>query len=184
MTRTRQRQLGRADISSMETASATPPRHVRHGLIAAGWWALIVCVSLNGVIVGLGAIMLGFSGSAQRSDHLVSAGGYGAAATVLVFAAIGVAGLRGPVWAGRAAAAAAVVLAALAGRSAMVASSLADDDNWNGPLDGIGGVVLVPFSWPLLIAGVRGGYRLATGTVRPRPVAPGAAAREVPADQR
>lgn len=152
----------------MDTTSGTPARHVRHRLIAGGWWALIICVSLNGVIVGFGAIILVFSGSAQRSDYLVSAGGYGAAATVLVFAAVGAAGLNGPVWAGRAAAAVAVLLAALAVRSAMVASSLADDNNWNGPLDGIGGVVLVPFSWPLLIAGVRGGYRLATGTVRPR----------------
>jgi hypothetical protein len=152
----------------MDTTSGTPARHVRHRLIAGGWWGLIICVSLNGVIVGVGAIVLVFSGSAQRSDYLVSAGGYGAAATVLVFAVVGVAGLNGPVWAGRAAAAVAVLLAALAMRSAMVASSLADDNNWNGPLDGIGGVVLVPFSWPLLIAGVRGGYRLATGTVRPR----------------
>lgn len=168
MTRTRQRERGRADTSLVDTSGGTPTRHARHGLIAAGWWALILSVGVNGVIVGLGAIMLGFSGSAQRSDYLVSAGGYGAAATVLVFGVVGVAGLNGPAWAGRTAAVAAVLLAALAVRSAIVASSMADDANWNGPLDGIGGVVLVPFAWPLLIAGVRGGYRLSTGGVQAR----------------
>ena len=141
----------------------------RHGLIAAGWWVLVVCVTLNGVIVGVGAVTLVFLGSAQRSDYLVSAGGYGAAAVVLVFAVVGAAGLNGPVWAGRTAALAALVLAALAARSAWTAATMADDGNWNGPLDGIGGVVLVPFAWPLLIAGLRGGYRLLRGAARPLP---------------
>jgi hypothetical protein len=144
-------------------------RSGRHGLIAAGWWVLIVCVTLNGVIVGLGAVTFVFFGAAQRSDFLVSAGGYGAAATVLVFAVVGVAGLNGPVWAGRTAAVAAVLLAALAASSAMTAATMADDGGWNGPLDGVGGVVLVPFAWPLIIAGLRGGYRLLRGTARVRP---------------
>ncbi|MBA3618088.1 MAG: hypothetical protein H0W56_00545 [Acidothermales bacterium] len=40
-------------------------------------------------------------GPHRRSDYLVSAGGYGAGAAVVLLAAVGVAVLYGPVWAGR-----------------------------------------------------------------------------------
>lgn len=136
--------------------------------IRVWWWALIVGTALNGLVVGYGAIWFQLFGErADRSDYLVSAGGYGAAAGVLVFAAVGVAGLGGPVWAGRVSASLAVALAVLAVRSAGIAAGLPDDHDSNGPLDGAGGVLALPWTWPLLVAGIRGGHRLLTSHPRP-----------------
>ncbi len=61
--------------------------------IRVWWWVLIVGVALNGVVVGYGAIWFQLFGETpDRSDYLVSAGGYAAAAGVLVLAAVGLAG--------------------------------------------------------------------------------------------
>jgi hypothetical protein len=140
-----------------------------HRAIRVWWWVLIVGTALNGLVVGYGAIWFQLFGErADRGDYLVSAGGYAAAAAVLVLAAVGVAGLRGPVWAGRASASLAVVLAVLAARSAGIAAGMPEDHGFNGPLDGAGGVLALPWTWPLLVAGVRGAHRLLHSRPRPR----------------
>ncbi len=100
------------------------------------------------------------SAKLPTGDYLVSAGGYAAAAGVLVFAAVGVAGLRGPKTAGWTALALGVALGLASVTSLSRATELPVEPAYSGPLDGAGGVLLVPLAWPLLVAGVRGGYRL------------------------
>ncbi len=118
-------------------------------------------VALNGVVVGYGAIWFQLFGeAADRSDYLVSAGGYAAAAGVLVFAAVGVAGLPGPKAAGWTALMLGVALALAALTSLSRATGLPVERAHSGPLDGVGAVLLVPLACPMLVAGVRGGYRL------------------------
>ncbi|MDQ3358081.1 MAG: hypothetical protein M3520_04325 [Actinomycetota bacterium] len=129
--------------------------------IRVWWWVLIIGVALNGVVVGYGAIWFQLFGeAADRSDYLVSAGGYAAAAGVLVFAAVGVAGLRGPKAAGWTALMLGVALALAALTSLSRATELPVERAHSGPLDGVGAVLLVPLACPMLVAGVRGGYRL------------------------
>lgn len=127
---------------------------------------LIIGVGCNAVVVGHGATWFLVFGDPTRSDYLVSAGGYGAGAAVLVLAAIGVTGLGGPRRAGYTSWILAAVLGALALRASVIAAGLPDDSRWNSPLDGAGGVLLVPLAWPLMVAGIMGGWQLANRRAR------------------
>lgn len=79
---------------------------------------------------------------------------------MLVFAAVRVAGLPGPKAAGWTALMLGVALALAALTSLSRATRLPVEPAYDGLLDGAGGVLLVPLARPLLVAGVRGGYRL------------------------
>jgi hypothetical protein len=125
------------------------------------WWLLILATAANGAVVGYGVLWFQLFGeSADRSDCLVSAGGYGTAALVLLVAAVGVAGLRGPRCAGWTAVALAVALLVLAAGSASRAADLPAGRWDDSPLDGVGGVLCLPWAWVLVAAGIAGTLRL------------------------
>ena len=125
------------------------------------WWLLILSTAANGVVVGYGVLWFQLFGeSADRSDYLVSAGGYGAAALVQLVAAVGVAGLRGPRSAGWTAVGLAVALLALAAGSASRAADLPAGRWDDSLLDGVGGVLCLPWAWVLVAAGIAGTMRL------------------------
>lgn len=125
-------------------------------VLVAGWWSCAVATIATGVVVGYGSVWLQFFGdTADRGDYLVSVGGYGAAAGVLLVAAGGI-----PRHGGRGAArvllvVTAVVFGALAARSAGLAGPAERAGVPNGPLDGIGGVLACPWVWVLVACSVR-----------------------------
>ncbi|MEV6599304.1 hypothetical protein AB0M36_20985 [Actinoplanes sp. NPDC051346] len=129
----------------------------RRGLVT--WWVLISCTAVNGVAVGYGSLWF-LNLSLSRGDYLISGGGYAAAAVVLMFAAVGAAGLRGPLSVVYGSLLLAVVLVALAVRSFMIAADYSPGASWDSPWDGAGGVLCLPWTWPLLLCGIVGAYRL------------------------
>jgi hypothetical protein len=135
----------------------------RRGLVT--WWALISCTAVNGVVVGYGSLRF-LQLSSSRGDYLVSGGGYAAASVVLTFAAVGAAGLRGPLSVILGSPLLAVVLAALAVRSFTIAAESSPSAGWDSPWDGAGGVLVAPWTWLLLSCGILGTYRLISGRGR------------------
>ena len=138
------------------------PAGTRRAWVTAGWIAAVVATAPNGVIVGYGTVWFQLFGeTADAEDYRVSAGGYGAAAVVLVFAVVGILTHRAPRWLASAAAVAAVVLAILAINSVTSAAD-AEPSHLpvNGVWDGVGGVVWAPWTWVLVGLAVHGLYRL------------------------
>ncbi len=140
--------------------------------VAVGWVGAVLATAVNGILVGYGAVWFQLMGTtADAEDYRVSAGGYAAAAVVLVLAVPAILTHRAPRWLVWPAGASAVVLGLLAAGSA-AASAQAEqvhqptDTAW----DGVGGVVWAPWTWALVVLGVRGLYRLASG----RRIEPGA----------
>jgi hypothetical protein len=136
--------------------------HVRRRWVVAGWAGAVVATTLNGILVGYGAIWLQFFGeTADAEDYRVSAGGYGAAAFVLVLAVPAILTHQAPRWFVWPTGAAAGVLALLAVHS-MAASARAEPVS--APIstvwDGIGGVLWAPWTWALVALGLHGLYRL------------------------
>lgn len=134
----------------------------RRRWIAAGWVCAVVATAVNGVVVGYGAIWLQFFGeTADAEDYRVSAGGYGAAAFVLLLAIPAILTHRAPRWLLWPAGASAAVLGLLAVNS--VAAS-ADAEPVSSPIntawDGVGGVLWAPWTWALVALGIHGLYRL------------------------
>lgn len=135
-------------------------------------WANVLfatCIALtvlNGVVVGYGAIWFQIGGSgADAEDYQISAGGYGAAAFALLAVVPGVLGFARPRVLALVCTISAVIFALLAVRSAGLASEAYDrGPGINSPWDGIGGVLLLPWSLALVVLGVLGVGRLA----RPR----------------
>lgn len=121
-----------------------------------GWATAVVLTIVTGFVVGYGSIWFQlFGDQADAGDYRMSAGGYACAAVVLALGAAGILSYRGPpVLAGVAAAFAATYLL-LALRSAQLAA-VAEPDDFSGPLDGIGGVIATPWTWPLVVLGVLG----------------------------
>ena len=138
------------------------PAGTRRGWVTAGWIVAVVATALNGVVVGYGAIWFQLFGeTADAEDYRVSAGGYGAAAVVLIFAVVGILTHRAPRWLASAAAVAAVVLAILA-ISSLASAADAKESSLpiNGVWDGVGGVLWAPWTWALVGLAVHGLYRL------------------------
>lgn len=129
----------------------------RSGRWRAAWWICLVATALNGVVVGYGAVWLQFFGDRpSREDYLVSAGGYLAAAAVIAVALSAAPSLQ----VGRTSMVAVGVVAGLlllAGMNSVSnAVSLPTESlTVSGPLDGVGGVVLLPWSWVLIYLSVR-----------------------------
>lgn len=139
--------------------------HARRIWVSVGWISAIIATALNGVLVGYGAVWLQFFGeTADAEDYRVSAGGYGAAAVVLVLAVIGVLTHRGPRWLAWVAGVSAVIMGLLAANSA-AASAQAEpvSSPINTVWDGIGGVLWAPWTWALVALGIHGLYRLTYG---------------------
>lgn len=136
---------------------------VRRTLVAVGWVGAVVATTLNGILVGYGAIWLQFFGeTADAEDYRVSAGGYGAAAAVLVLAVPAILTHRAPRWLVWPTGVAAGVLALLAVNS-IAASVHAEPvpSPINTVWDGIGGVLWAPWTWALIGLGIHGLYRFA-----------------------
>lgn len=126
-------------------------------VLAAG----IVLTALTGFVVGYGSVWFQIGGVPDAEDYRVSAGGYAAAAVVLVAAIPAVVAFRGAevLLAGTAVVAALYLV--LAVRSARLAAAAADrGPGINTALDGIGGVVAMPWTWFLVTLGVAGSARL------------------------
>ena len=133
-------------------------------------WANVLfasCIALTvltGVVVGYGVLWFQIGGSSPSvEDYQISAGGYGAAAFVLLVVVPGVLGFARPRVLAVACLVSAAVFALLAARSAALSTKV-DDRGLasNSPWDGVGGVLLMPWSLVLVVLGVVGAARLVT----------------------
>lgn len=136
------------------------------GLTRAIWTNVVlaagaVLTALTGFVVGYGSVWFQIGGRPDAEDYQVSAGGYAAAAVVLIAVIPAVIAFRGAdvLLAGTAVVAALFLV--LAVRSARLAA-VTDDPGpgMNTALDGIGGVLAMPWAWLLVILGVAGSVRL------------------------
>lgn len=137
----------------------------RRAWVTVGWISAVTATALNGVLVGYGAVWLQFFGdTADAEDYRVSAGGYGAAAVVLLLGVPGILTHRGPRWLAWAAGVSAAILGLLAANSA-AASARAEPVS--SPIstawDGIGGVLWAPWAWALVALGIHGLCRRTSG---------------------
>jgi hypothetical protein len=131
--------------------------------------AATTLTALNGVVVGYGALWFQIGDSANRDDYLVSSGGYAAASLLIASAVAGNLLRRGAAWFSYAGSVTAVLL----GVAAVVSWSqgrVVEDRGAgiSGVWDGVGGVVLLPWSWAivvLLVLSVR--HRLRTADTPP-----------------
>lgn len=133
--------------------------------VSVAWISAVTATALNGVLVGYGAVWLQFFGeTADAEDYRVSAGGYGAAAVVLILAVIAILTHRGPRRLAWGAAGSAVILCLLAGNSAARAAQAEPTSPPRSTAwEGIGGVLWAPWTWALIALGIHGLYRLASG---------------------
>ena len=139
------------------------PARFGNGWITTAWVAAVLATALNGVVVGYGAVWFQLFGeSADAEDYLVSAGGYGAAAVVLLLAVPAILTHRAPRWLVVPTGVAAGLLGLMAVGSVgysvdAEASHIVSNNAW----DGIGGVLWAPWTWALVVLGIRGLYLLA-----------------------
>lgn len=135
---------------------------VRRTRISAGLGLAVLATVLNGVVVGYGVLWFQLFGDAPDvDDYRVSAGGYGAASLVLALAVAALLAHRAPAWLAWLSGASATVLCLLAVGSAARSRTaeqglLPVDTVW----DGIGGVLWAPWTWALVVLGLRGLLRL------------------------
>lgn len=137
--------------------------------VTLAWVGAVIITALNGVVVGYGAIWLQFFGdSPDASDYVVSAGGYGAAAAVLALAVPAVLTHGGPRWLvlPTALLSCALGLMAISSVAAAVQAEPATGAG-DGAWDGIGGVLWGPWTWALVLLGLRGAHRLVSGAGTP-----------------
>lgn len=121
------------------------------------WFTVTVIAAalttLNGIVVGYGALWFQLFGeSPDRDDYLVSMGGYAAAAVLVAMATMSNFLRRWPVW------------FAYSGGIASAALGLGALDSWyhlrivkdpglgiSGVWDGVGGVIALPWSWAIVV---------------------------------
>lgn len=154
--------------TSGPTTAATEAGPRRRPWWAGSAWVLaVVATALNGVVVGYGVLWLQFFGDTpDAEDYTVSAGGYGAAAAVLALAVPAVLAFRGPRWLAFPAGVSAALLGLLAlGSAAAAAGAVRDDRPIDTVWDGVGGVLWAPWTWVLVVLGLRAVLRLLTTTV-------------------
>lgn len=125
----------------------------------AAWTTLLVLTALNGLVVGYGVIWFQLMGSQpDRSDYLVSAGGYGAAGVALVMGAAALIAYDGPRIVTAIAGPIGFLYVLLAVSSFREAATAEDIGFASGTVwDGVGAVWLMPWTWPLLVLGVAAG---------------------------
>lgn len=135
----------------------------RRSWVKAAWVGAVVATILNGLVVGYGAIWFQlFGDTADSEDYLVSAGGYGAAAVVLALAVPAVLTHEAPRWLLWLSGFSAAALGLFAANSVMASASAQQAPApINTAWDGIGGVLWAPWTWVLVVLGVRGLARLA-----------------------
>lgn len=130
----------------------------RRRWLAAGWMFAVLATTVNGVVVGYGALWFQFFGdTADAEDYAVSAGGYAAAAFVLALAVPAILTHRAAPWLAWFAGSSAAILGLLAVGSIL---NRADAEPVSSPAntawDGIGGVIWAPWTWVLVVLGLRG----------------------------
>ncbi len=137
----------------------------RRAWATAGWQFAVVATAVNGLLVGYGAIWFQLFGeTADAEDYRVSAGGYGAAAVVLLLAVPAVLTHRGPRWLVWPSAVSAAVLGLLALSSAAASADAEPVPSpTNTAWDGVGGVLWAPWTWALIALGVHGLYKAVRG---------------------
>jgi hypothetical protein len=128
--------------------------------------ALCVCVVLTiltGLVVGYGVVWFQIGGSTpDAADYQLSAGGYAAAAALLAVALPALVAYRSARWLVLGASWFAALYLVLAVRSTVLAAEVDDPGpGINTTLDGVGGVVGMPWSWVLVVLGLSGLVRLA-----------------------
>jgi hypothetical protein len=124
-----------------------------------GWATAVLLTIGTGFVVGYGSIWLQLFGDRPDSgDYRISAGGYACAAVVLALGAVGILSYRGPLVLAGVSAAFAAVYVLLALRSVQLAAA-AEPDGYDSALDGVGGVIATPWTWPLVVLGVLGPIR-------------------------
>lgn len=124
-----------------------------------GWATAVLLTIGTGFVVGYGSIWLQLFGDRPDSgDYRISAGGYACAAVVLALGAVGILSFRGPLVLVGVSAASAAVYVLLALRSVQLAA-MAEPDDYDSALDGVGGVIGMPWTWPLVVLGVLGPIR-------------------------
>jgi hypothetical protein len=123
----------------------------------------VVLTVPTGFVVGYGPIWLQFFGSSpDAEDYQVSAGGYVAAAVVLLLGVVAALAHRGPRWVAVVGGGFGLVYLLLAlgsWRSAVRASD--PGPGIDTALDGAGGVLAMPWTWPVVVLAAAGCLRLA-----------------------
>lgn len=131
--------------------------------IAAAWFAGILATVLNGLVVGYGIVWFQLFGEqADAEDYLISACAYGAATVVLALTVVGILGHGAPHWLAWVAGASSVVLGVLAADSASAMAAAPGFLPAHAWWDGIGSVLWAPWTWALLLLGLRGLFLLST----------------------
>ena len=130
--------------------------------------ALGVCVVLTvltGLVVGYGVVWFQIGGSTpDAEDYQISAGGYAAAAALLAVSLPALLAYRSARWLVIGASWFASLYLVLAVRSTVLAAEVDDPGpGINTALDGVGGVVGLPWAWVLVLLGLTGALRLARG---------------------
>ncbi len=155
--------------ADQDSRTGRAPGARRRSGVAALWVLGVLATTLNGVVVGYGAIWFQlFGDSADAADYRVSAGGYATAALVLLVTVPALVDSSAPRWLVPTAVVLAVLLGMLALASAVTSvdaegDPLDRDDPWGDVLDGVGGVLWAPWTGVLLVLGglalVRAGSR-------------------------
>lgn len=121
-----------------------------------GWATAVILTIATGAVVGYGAVWFQLFGDhADAGDYRMSAGGYACAAGVLILGAVAILSFRGPTVLAGIAAAFAATYVLLGLRSAQLAA-VAEPGDYNAALDGVGGVIGMPWTWPLVLLGILG----------------------------
>jgi len=135
----------------------------RHFLTRAAFWrnlalgAGIPLTALTGLVVGWFSIHFQFFGdTADTDDYEMALGGYGAAAVALLLGALAAWRWHAPRWQVHLALVSGAMLVLLG--AAALSEMATAEPGWglNGWIDGAGGVLGCPWTWPLVVLAVWG----------------------------
>jgi hypothetical protein len=147
--------------TAAETGADARAGRGRRLAVTALWVLAVLATVLNGVVVGYGAIWFQLFGDGpDAADYRLSAAGYGTAALVLALAVPALLVSTVPRWLAPTAGVSAVLLGVMAMGSAITSvdedpARLGTDDPWGDVLEGIGGVLWAPWTWVVVVLGLR-----------------------------
>lgn len=124
------------------------------------WWFCVLATALNAWVVGYWSVEVQFFGDrADRGDYLVASGGYLAGGLVLALAALtGQAAGIGPVGRASTAGVSALLLVLAMSRREAAYARPPHGRPSAGMLDGVGGVVALPWAWFLVAVTLTAAY--------------------------
>lgn len=150
--------------------TSTPERSPWQTSTRVAWWLLIVgnafyawaWAQLSLLLHDLDRVLSGSESQAPgRDDHLYAAVTYGGGVLLMALALVGLFAFKGPKAARYIAGLLAVVLAIFATRAVLTAVNLPAEVDLRGPWYGLLDLVVVPWTWPLILLGIAGLYRMA-----------------------